>query len=96
MTYINVALALIISGGIASTLFVLIYGLRAPWWRSKEGWNLFGFTATIALLLDLTVVAHFWGPFPGLRWIALAIYAAIAVFMWQRLWLMLRAQFPRH
>ena len=93
-TYLAFAVGFLIIAGEASTLFTIIYGTRAPWWRSKEGWHLFGFTATIALLVDLSLVKHFAGAFAGLQWISLGIYAAIAIFMVQRLWLMLRAQFP--
>ena len=92
MTYIHLAVALVVLGAIPATLFVFAYGAMAPWWRSAEGWNLFGFTLSIALLLDLSLAQHFAGPLPGLRVVALVIYAAIAGFLWQRLFLLLRAQ----
>ena len=96
MSYSTFAILLIVGGAIPSTLFVAYYGLAAPWWRSAEGVHLFGFTATIALLLDLSLAARAFGIFPGLRAAALVIYAAIAVFMWQRLMLVLRAQRRRN
>lgn len=85
------ALVLVASGGVAATAFVIIYTVVSNWWKSREGIHLFGFTLTIALLLDLSVAVWLIGPFFGIRAISLIIYAAISGFMWQRLWLLLSA-----
>lgn len=95
-TYVLIGTVLIAIGAIPSTLFTIYYGLVAPWWRSREGWNLFGFTLTVALLLDLSLLLRLTGQFTGIRVIALVIFAAIAGFMWQRLFLLLRAQRRGH
>lgn len=90
--YVIAGTVLIALGAVPSTMFTVYYGLVAPWWRSREGVHLFGFTATIALLLDLSLLLRITGQFVGIRLIALAIFASIAAFMWQRLYLMLTAQ----
>lgn len=87
-----IGLVLIVAGAIPSTVFTFYYGLAVDWWRSREGVHLFGFTATVALLLDLSLLLKITGLFPGVLILALVIYAAIAVFMWQRLWMLRRAQ----
>ena len=91
-TFQFVGLSLIILGAIPSTAFAVYYGLRAKWWRSSEGVNLFGFTTTIALMLDFTLLVRFTGEFVGLRVIALVLYASIAGFMAHRLALLIRAR----
>ena len=84
-TYLGVSLALILAGGLAATVFTIYYGLAAPWWKSPEGINLFGFTATIAAVLDLQVLLRIAGEFPGARILALVIFASIAAFLTHRL-----------
>lgn len=95
-TYTLIAVILVALGAVPSTMFTIYYGVAVPWWRSQEGVHLFGFTATIALLLDLSLAVRAYGVFPGLLVIALVIYASIAAFMWQRLWFLLRAQRRRN
>lgn len=90
--YVWAGTILILLGAVPSTLFVLVYGVIAPWWRSREGVHLFGFTLTIALLLDLSLVLRLTGQFRGIRIIALAIFLSIAGFMWQRFYLLATAQ----
>lgn len=86
------SLGLLLAVGIPATGFCLLYAYVAPWWRSREGVHLFGFTATIAALLDLSAVVVVCGPFPGILSVSLLLYAAVAVFMWQRLWLLVTSQ----
>jgi len=93
--YHALSLALLIAGGLPATVFCILYASIAPWWRSPEGVHLFGFTATIAALLDLSAAVRLWGLFPGILAVSLILYAAVAVFMWQRLWLLIRAQYRR-
>lgn len=84
-------LLLLFASAVPSTAFCVYYAIVAPWWRSAAGINLFGFTACIAILFDLSLALRFTGPFPGLTTVSVIVYGAIAVFLWQRLWLLLRA-----
>lgn len=90
--YLLLATILVATAALPATAFVFLYGVFSPWEKSREGVQLFGFTATIAVLLDLSLFLRILGhEFPGVRHLALVIYAFIAVFMWQRLALWRRA-----
>lgn len=79
----------------ASALFAVFYSLKAPWWQSPMGWNLFGFDLCLFLLtlptviglgLDVNVDNPFW------QWFAVASLTAIALFIVHRVYLLFRAQ----
>lgn len=82
------AMVLLLIGASAAAVFTLTYGLIAPWWRSRAGVNLFGFTASLMLALGFTALVGLTGPFKGILLISLAVYASIAVFLIQRLTLL--------
>jgi hypothetical protein len=76
-------------------VFVVVYHLKAPWWRSETGRNLMGLPATIGLLFLYTVLISIWpdGCFAvvmrGVRTLlALATIALIA----QRIRILLQVQ----
>lgn len=78
-----------------SLLFAVMYTLKAPWWQSPIGWNLFGFDLCVFLLLlpsviglglDVNVDDAFW------QWFADASLTAIVLFVLHRVYLLLRAQ----
>lgn len=91
-TYEILVTSVLAFGGIPSTVFTLYYGARVRWWGSSTGIHLLGFTLIIALVLDLSVVRHVFGPWPGLRVMAVLLYFGVAIFMWQRLLLLRKAQ----
>jgi hypothetical protein len=98
------AMVLLLIGATAAAVFTATYGWLAPWWRSRAGINLFGFTASLMLALGFTAVTGIVGPFRGILLISLAVYASIAAFLIQRLTLLrvwgqirrLAGRFGRH
>ncbi len=83
-------------GGIGATLFCLVYGVGAAWYRTLEGRNVLGMMAALAFLFDeATVYAYFvTNPIPPAWLIDITdiVAAAIVYLIWRRLWLMIKAQ----
>ena len=75
---------LLSAAGLPATLFVFAYGFAAPWWRSVIGRALWVSDLSLALLLDLALVAY-WLHFELPAWARLSIYALVAVGAWLRL-----------
>jgi hypothetical protein len=78
------AVALITAAAVASTLALILYGLFAPWWRSVIGRARVAAEFGWVALLDVVLYVH-WSHkiVPG--WLALTLYAVIAVGAW--MWL---------
>lgn len=64
MTAQDLTLRLVEIAAPGQTLFVLLYGLRAPWYRSATGRAIFTKALSLALILDLWVVANYFQPLP--------------------------------
>lgn len=83
---------LFLSAGIAF-LFVITYQLTAHWEKSEWGWNLMGVTFFLLLVLTLGVGATVFGTnFPGRQLLRTFIFLGTAVFLAQRLYLLLKVQ----
>jgi hypothetical protein len=83
---------IVVVGAVPATAFPVLYAAWAPWWRSPEGRHLMGFTVTVAAFLDLILAVRWLGPFPGLPAVLVVLYAAVALLLWRRLFLLIRAQ----
>ncbi len=94
--WLNVAasgLAAIVCAG-----FVVVYHVRAAWWRSATGRHLMAVGVTLMLLFGYTVAIHVWPqgcPAAVLRCVRTAVVVAIAGLMVQRTRMVLRAQHER-
>lgn len=67
------------------TLFVLIYGLWSPWWRTQTGRAIFTKSLALALLLNLSLVARAVGPYPGDEWVGVSVVALVGAGAWLQL-----------
>lgn len=65
----------------AQTAFVLIYGsgIWSKWWRSLIGRALFTKSLGLALLLDLSLVGEWVGPYPHQAEVGLAVVALVTI-----------------
>ncbi|MGW3400300.1 putative phage holin [Streptomyces zhihengii] len=78
-----------------SLVFVLVYGLTAPWWKSAIGRHMMAFSAAIGLLCLYTVLITVWSeglPATLLRSARVALLIAIGVLLLQRTSLAYKAQ----
>ena len=73
---------------VPATLFVLLYGTLAPWWRSHTGRSLLAAACALALLLDVTLLSRFYPDlFPVRAWFV--IEATLLFFTAFGLWYLL-------
>lgn len=81
-----VALVLICAAAPAQTVFVLVYGLGSPWFRSVVGRALFTKALGLALLIDISIAYQFLGDDYALREVVrLSVFTLIAVGAWLQL-----------
>lgn len=74
-------------------LFVVLYGVFAPWWRSSIGRNLLVHAVVLAITFMLVSVSLLFGAtWPAREWVRLAIFAAVAAVGWWRLAILLTDQ----
>ena len=76
-------------GAVLATAFPLMYGLAAPWRSNLIGRHFLAYTATIAGLMDLTVLSIFWRP-PA--WVWLAGYVLLDALLAHRLFVFYKVQ----
>lgn len=76
--------------------FVIVYHVKAPWWRSGVGRNLVGFAAAVGALCLYTVLATFLQDdecaLMALRSFRTLVLLSVTVLMVQRTRLLLRVQ----
>lgn len=73
--------AAIAVGGVAETMFVILYGI-APWWRDFVGRAMFAKSLTLMVLIDLAIVDALIVPLSAL--VFAILYWAVAVgIVWQ-------------
>lgn len=84
----------LISGFVLSSVFCLIFGFTAKWWRSEGGTHIMVFTASLALIMGRLTVGALFGV-PLARWEVVGIYALIDVSLAWRLLILLRTQLRR-
>jgi hypothetical protein len=89
----DIALWLIRFGAPAQTLFVVVYGLWSPWWRTQTGRAIFTKGLSVALLLDLSLLAAAVGPYTGHQIVALAVISLVALGAWMQLIALLHEKF---
>jgi hypothetical protein len=72
-----------------ATLFPVVYAVLAPWRATALGRHFLAYTATVAGLMNLSVLSIFWRP-PA--WVWLAGYIALGALLAHRLWLFYKVQ----
>jgi hypothetical protein len=89
-TLIDIVAVFAFFGGL---VFMATYQLTAPWWRSRAGINLMLFTSAATLLFGLRCLAMVFGDgFWGQDFLRLLLFSTIAVTVWHRWTLLVRAQ----
>lgn len=82
---------------IIAWLFVLVYAISAPWYRSEEGTHLISFTGFLAVVMTyVAVVGLYSSNEPQYPLARLLVWVGVAVFMGWRFSLLLRRQIARN
>jgi len=85
----------ILAGWITAMLFATLYTLKAPWWLSQMGRNLFGFDLAVAMALtpgfvkyafDATITGEFY------QWFVVGDLVLVTMLVAHRGFLLLRVQ----
>lgn len=93
MTTLNVlVLVLLALGALPAILFVILFAARSSWRSTEMGRHLMAFMGVCAAVLLLAVARRLFGRYPGYEWVGVGCYGAIAVIMWWRLLMLVRAQ----
>lgn len=90
----DITTALMIAALAACITFVTVYWTTAPWWRSEWGRHTMAFVASLGLLVGLILTYRVFGDYPGRRQLLLVSFAALTLLLWQRVYLVIRAQRP--
>jgi hypothetical protein len=77
-------------------VFLATYSLRAKWWRSPEGRNVWGVAAALTWALGIIVAAYLWPDYDIRDWLVPVTYVALAALGVQRTVQMLRRQRQQH
>ena len=83
--------ALIAWAAVVGTASVIVH-TRVRWRDTEMGRHLLVYMASIALVLDLSVVRIATGDSPWFQLLRLAVFVAVPLAMTQRLWLQLKAR----
>lgn len=78
----------------ACLTFVAVYGTTAPWYRSEMGWHMMAFVFSLGLILGLSLAYRIWGEYPGRKVLLIVAFGLLTVLLWQRVYLVIRAQRP--
>lgn len=77
------AVVLILAAAPPATLFPLLYGLTAPWWRAWIGRALFASSLGLGLLIDISLLYKVFGDNYALRDVVrLSVYFIIVCGAW--------------
>lgn len=87
-----VGLALIFTATSGALVFVVLYALLAPWWRTREGRHVMLLTLGLTALGLSSLSRRAVGEWPGYDLVVSAIYALIAWEMWLQVWLLITAK----
>lgn len=70
-----------------ANIFVVLYSVLAPWWRTPFGRHLFSFMFVIALVLNHVVVIRVWDAYARSGWVnpvrAVLLWSVAAVIFWR-------------
>ena len=78
----------------ACVTFVTVYASTAPWREREWGRHTMAFVASLGLILGLVLTYRVFGEYWGRRELLLISFAALTVLLWQRVYLVIRAQRP--
>ena len=90
----HLATSLVGLGAAIAWTFVLMYR-RYDWKATDAGRHLMGFTLAVAVILTLAAETRIFGPYPGIQFVAVGMYAWLVYLLASRLRLLLRANRDR-
>jgi predicted anti-sigma-YlaC factor YlaD len=73
-------------------VFVVWYSVRARWWRSPEGRNIWGVGFALTVALGMIVAAYTWPDYSARPYVVLTVYVGLAALGIQRTIQLERAQ----
>ena len=86
----------VFAGAASASLFVVVYWLTAPWWKSQEGWHLMAFTGCLGLTLDYSswriVTSQVHLQSAGVEVVRAAVFLAVGGLLVWRLVMLYHAQ----
>jgi hypothetical protein len=65
-------------------LFLVWYSVRAKWWRSPEGRNVWGVALALTVALGMIVAAYTWRDYAARPYVVLTVYVGLAALAIQR------------
>ncbi|MFE5309690.1 hypothetical protein [Isoptericola sp. NPDC056605] len=69
---------------LAWLVFLVWYSLRAKWWRSPEGRNVWGVASALVIALGMVNASYIWPDYAARDWVVLGVYAYLAALAVQR------------
>lgn len=78
----------------ACITFVTVYATTAPWRSTEWGRHMMAFAVCLGLLLGLGLAYRIFGDYPGRQVLLAVVFATFTVLLWQRVYLVIRAQRP--
>lgn len=84
----------VLSATIALT-FMVVYHLKAHWWRTNDGRHVFTFMGVITTVLLLTTAQILVGDAAWFEWLRVAAFAGVPVVLTWRLGILIQAQSRR-
>jgi hypothetical protein len=85
---------LVLATAAGAGLFVILYALLAPFYRSESGWNLMSFMLVVATMVTMAVYYRLTGE-RAPSWLQNVLWGAAAGCVWWRVVILLRAQLSR-
>lgn len=68
----------------AWAVFLIWYSVRAKWWRSPEGRNVWGVALALTVALGIIVAAYLWRDYVARPYVVLTVYVGLAALAVQR------------
>lgn len=92
--FLSIADFFLFTAAALAFLFLVLIQILARWEKSPWGWNVFGTTLFLLLVLTLGVGAAVFGAdFPGRQVVRAIVFLGSAAFLVQRIYLLLKVQF---
>jgi hypothetical protein len=77
-----IGILLLAAGVLGVIVFVALYSIRVPWWRSEIGWYLVTFPGALGLLLANGLAFRILGDYPGRQLVNLLLFVVVVASIW--------------
>ncbi len=69
---------------VSANIFVVMYAVVAPWWKTPFGRHMFFFMLAVALVLDNATAVLLWPDYPGKLFVRAILYPGLGlVLLWR-------------